>query len=506
MPAPDLTADQTGVAPGAHLTVMSLSQGDRWVLAGLLWGLAGFLLWPANIPFINDEPQLLDLVWQHQHAGTLPIIGIMGTYGLPYGPLPAWFYELFLSLLGPKLPAIALAKTLLCTSWTLAAGWAIAGRLHWPRWPLLWLVLSPYLYHYQRAMWDNVFLLPLTMTMILTLIYWQQTQRRRWLWAAVLVGAGMGLTHLLALPVLVLLGIALLIGKLRWLRTHWVTALGGLVLGVAILAPYLWASWAARVPPPDFLRTGDWRDAIYSPLWGALWFSGLGLGHFLPELSTHHAILGPWAPLVLGLTTLSLPVMLYGLWRWLRDCWGARKRFGEWPITGTLAVWWCLQVAFFFIFHAWGQREAMPHYSHTLMPLWFMALWQGAKYAQRVPILRYLPAVAMVALLVWTAAMAGHIQRQGGNRGWNFGSTLTTQWQLAHDLQAWDPASQVSIKIPQYQEWRRTLLTVLRYATPPQVAPNRPRGQLVIDYREPGDAGSGYLQLGAEASSMTPQP
>ena len=63
-------------------------------LLGLL--AAGWLLtavWPGDIPFINDEPRFIYKALRANQRAELEGTGLVGSLGIPYGPLPVWMYQ-----------------------------------------------------------------------------------------------------------------------------------------------------------------------------------------------------------------------------------------------------------------------------------------------------------------------------------------------------------------------------------------------------------------------------
>ena len=78
------------------------------------------LIWPGDIPFINDEPQLIANALRANAEGRLASIGLMGTYGFSYGPLPTWIYQMLLTATR-DLVAVTVLHALLMSTVTGAA-------------------------------------------------------------------------------------------------------------------------------------------------------------------------------------------------------------------------------------------------------------------------------------------------------------------------------------------------------------------------------------------------
>ena len=128
-----------------------------WLTAAAL--IAFQALWPADAPWINDEPGLIYKALRANQVGELETVGLMGSVGFPYGPHVTWIYQGAL-LLTHDLVAVVVVKSLL-TAVILLWGLLEIGRAANLRRPIALLaLLSPFLFFYGRVLWDNVFLLP----------------------------------------------------------------------------------------------------------------------------------------------------------------------------------------------------------------------------------------------------------------------------------------------------------------------------------------------------------
>ena len=125
------------------------------VIAGLIP-----LLWPGDVPFINDEPQLIASAVKANREGRLASVGLLGTYGFSYGPAPTWVYQA-LTPITRDLVGIATLHILLMSAATAGAIWWLGRSLRLWMWFAPVPLLSPYYWFYARVLWDNPFLLPL---------------------------------------------------------------------------------------------------------------------------------------------------------------------------------------------------------------------------------------------------------------------------------------------------------------------------------------------------------
>ena len=85
------------------------------------------LVWPGDVPFINDEPQLIASAVRANGEGRLAPVGLLGTYGFRYGPAPTWVYQA-LTPVTRDLVGIAALHILLMSAAT-AGGTLVAGPI-----------------------------------------------------------------------------------------------------------------------------------------------------------------------------------------------------------------------------------------------------------------------------------------------------------------------------------------------------------------------------------------
>jgi hypothetical protein len=131
------------------------------LIALLVLALVPVLLFPGDAPFINDEPQLLLSALSANHARTLASSGLWGSNGIPYGPVPTWIYQVLLVVTRDPVVLVTLHAALMASAIALALYWLGRTTGLWP-WFAFALVASPYLWQYERLLWDNTFNLAFT--------------------------------------------------------------------------------------------------------------------------------------------------------------------------------------------------------------------------------------------------------------------------------------------------------------------------------------------------------
>ena len=118
------------------------------------------IVWPGDIPFINDEPLLIARAVDANQKGVPAEAGLLGTYGFVYGPVPIWLYQPLVAVTH-DLVVIAVLHTLLMAATTASALWWLSRSLRLWVWFAPVPLLSPYFWFYARVLWDNPFLIPL---------------------------------------------------------------------------------------------------------------------------------------------------------------------------------------------------------------------------------------------------------------------------------------------------------------------------------------------------------
>src|SRR4051812_35165921 len=71
--------------PGARRLVQAVLCGGICLLAAL---------WPGSTPWTSDEPHLIAAALRANQAGRLATLGLHGSFGVAYGPLPTQIYQL----------------------------------------------------------------------------------------------------------------------------------------------------------------------------------------------------------------------------------------------------------------------------------------------------------------------------------------------------------------------------------------------------------------------------
>src|SRR5205814_6967687 len=116
-------------------------------------------VWPGDAPWTNDEPHLLAAALDANAAHRPAAMGLYGSYGVPYGPLPTQIYQVLLLVTRDPVLLVAIRGVLTMSATGLALLW-LSRTLRLPRWFIPAVLLSPFLWLYSRILWDNTFAIP----------------------------------------------------------------------------------------------------------------------------------------------------------------------------------------------------------------------------------------------------------------------------------------------------------------------------------------------------------
>jgi hypothetical protein len=130
------------------------------VLATLAAAIVPAVLWPGEISWTIDEPQLFARAFHANAAGTLAARGLRGNFGVSYGPAATQIYQAML-LVSHDPYTLAVLRGGLCAALTALGLLWLARSLRLNPWFAAALVLAPYLWVFQRILWDASFAIPI---------------------------------------------------------------------------------------------------------------------------------------------------------------------------------------------------------------------------------------------------------------------------------------------------------------------------------------------------------
>jgi hypothetical protein len=479
-PAPDRSG-----ATGAGLMPRSTNE---WLALGALVAVSLVpLIWPGDVPFINDEPQLIAAAAQANAAGHLAEHGLLGTFGFVYGPFPTWVYQALIAV-STNLVVVAAMHTILIVGATAFALWWLSRSLGLWVWFAPVPLCSPYFWFYARALWDNPFLIPLGSLAIAGYAAHLRSGSQSGLRVAVLAMAAIPLVHLMGIVFVVPLGVHMVV--LRW-RALWAqrTSTTVIVAGMSMVAwPYLRYLLASH--GGGFSGTSGWIGYAF-PLLGGRLLSARELQYFYGQPpvqgATFHAAasiswLG-YALVWVGMAVAGHAVVVAARVR----RWTPRTHIG----VILLAAIVC-QMA---LDGLTGKYEHPQYYNGTWIAFalfaWYAVDWAAAR---RSVFRLGAPAITIVlasALLVAVGTVASRLHSLHGTRE-IYGPTLANQQRIARELARYSPASPLSIGVFPYTLYPQGL-EILRQLNPPRYQSNR-YAELEIRYSSRNPA-SGAIQL-----------
>jgi hypothetical protein len=444
------------------------------------------VIWPGDIPFINDEPLLVINAVRANQAHTLAQRGLLGTFGFVYGPFPVWVYQA-LTVISHDLVVVALLHSALIACVTAGALWWISRTLGLWSWFASVPLLSPYWWFYARVLWDNPFLIPLGALAIAGYAAWLRSESSFGLRVTVAAMIAMLLVHLMAVALVIPLGVHMFTVRVREVWKHRISLAIIVLGGVALAWPY-WHSLAARQAPglPGFST-----DGLFFPLFGGRLLSARQLEYFfgwrpVTGATLHAAARASWIAylLVWGGIVLCVRRVIGGI------------RHGEWtPRTHIAAISIAALVCQSAIDAVSGKFQHPQYYNGTWIVFVLLAWFAVDSMMQRHNATRR-AAVATTgllagSLLVAVSTIAVRLHHTRGTRE-VYGPTIANQQRVARVLARYSPASRVVAGVSLYERYPHTL-AVLRELNPDNGA-DRPAQQFEIRYTS-DDPASGAIEI-----------
>jgi hypothetical protein len=448
------------------------------------------LFWPADVPWINDEPALLASAWNVVHKMEIPTHGLSGSAGLTYGPVPILIYSLALLVTHNLVLLVVLRAFFFMLAIGVAVWWLarMCPMLNPPVGTLA--LLSPYYWFYSRVLWDNPLLIPFSALTLVTYLSFCQTQRP---WKVWLVGLGMVLmlqTHLMCLPLLASILFHFLWQHRSWAVKHIWNCLTMVIIGSITCLPYL--VYAAQQRAETHATTADWRIAPwFSPLMGGRFFSAVGLDYFLGGGWQNHGRL----PVLLWILTGVSALGLVGFWIGLAEAWRFlmknRGSPGGKPLEFHLWSVVCLALLLQVILNGVTGRGYHPHYYNGMSFCAFTLVWLAYSRVRNDRWRWSLAGLHAMALLVVLLSIIWRIHQTQGNTNSHYGPTLRTQLEVLQEINSQDLQTGVRLEALPYRYFPHAF-SVLQTFYPLHVSTNAPVRHLVIRYADP-QAGAGRL-------------
>jgi len=397
---------------------------------------------PATNIYHNDQGQLINNALAANHAGVPVQLGLMGNYGVRYGPVPSWFYQGALRLT-TSLATVTTTK-IVVTLFAVLAALAVTAVECDLSLPACLLCLCGYgAFWSTRDLWDNCFLLPFGAVLFAFVASWLRKPSGIRLAGILLATWLLVHTHLMSLML-----VAGTVPPALWARRDFLLrnrALAAvLLLGFgASLVPYV-AYVAGHASPPS----GPMAQTFSQKLGFVLRIPEF---YVVPESLAHSvqgyfAVLGP-AYIMVWYATFGLYGLYYaGLAIATVDAFSAARRGWRRDLARITLLVFVLHVVFYL-----STRAQL--YSHYINALWFVSAYWVARAADCLA--RWTPGrCALVAYagscLFALAVFTQYISLRGGIYN---DPCLANQMQAVREVDALTGDGSVDIQVPFWREY-----------------------------------------------------
>jgi hypothetical protein len=402
------------------------------------------LIWPQDAPFIYDEPWLFLKAHEANKNHLLAEIGLYGTVGIPYGPVPTWIYQ-------------GLLLTTRSPSWwiTLHAGFMIVsiaiGLLLLSRALKLWkwfipiILASPYLWFYARQIWDNSFILAFSAIGLGAYSYFHLNRSKVFLLLAVVSTSVLPLIHFMALPLVMALALHMALFARRELFQWRLILLAYFSCFVIFHANYfgfLYTGLGHLQPHTITLNsTINFLRGWLFPLGGGRLLSGWGLDYFFgKDFFPHHAGFS-----VMQLVScLGFVLVLFGVYLATKKLFENRFLFPlkeffsgyTLPVdirthfAFIIVVSLCFQILECGISHSYFY----PHYHNGLWIVDVLAAWFAVDRLVKMKWGVWMVSIYGASLVYILLSIMAIVHDRGGTRGRHYGPTIGNQLEVVRAL------------------------------------------------------------------------
>lgn len=256
--------------------------GAAWALVVLLT-LAGALLpavlWPGDVSFINDEPRHLANAYYANKAHMLAAHGLVGNFGIPYGPVPTEIYQALLAITHDPITLACLRSGLSALVTAIALLW-LARSLRLNPWFAAAVVLAPFLWVFHRILWDASWAVPMGAVALASYAAFLRSGRAAPLLLSLLCNGLLPFIHPQDLPLCLPMLLHLLFFRPRALLRFWPGVLGVVLICIWLNKWYLLGTIHALQAhlgsgvKNGYPGTNSRLLAMLAPLWGGRFLSG----------------------------------------------------------------------------------------------------------------------------------------------------------------------------------------------------------------------------------------
>jgi hypothetical protein len=443
------------------------------------------LVWPGDAPFINDEPLLIESALHANAALHLADRGLLGTFGVAYGPLPTWVYQVLTGITHDLVVVVALHAALMAAVTALALWW-LGRSLRLPLWFAPVPLVSPYFWFYARVLLDNPFLIPLGTLALAGYAAHLVTGSRTGLRVSLAAALSMTLVHLMSVAFLApLLGHMLIVRR----RELWAERIP-VAVTIVVLGVLAWPYWNyllhARLPPGGGSRAEGWLF----PLWGGRLFSARALDYFYGSAPVSGRVL----QIASNISALAFALVWMGIGVALCRT-GVAKVRGQWSARAHLSAILLLTVACQSVLDGLSGKFEHPQYYNATWAVFALLSWFAIDWLASATRTRWLATAAAgllaAALLTTVGTLGVRLHRTSGTRT-IYGPTIANQQDVARELGRYSPRTPLTVSVTPYQTYPHAL-AILRELNTPRYA-RGPATPLEVRYAS-SDPASGAIEL-----------
>lgn len=383
------------------------------------------LPFPGAVLWGGDGVALIENALLANDAHRLATVGLWGTRGFIYGPLPTWYYQ-FLLLLSHDLIILTFLHSLILVSTTAAALCWLARLLRIDLLMVAAALAAPHLNNSFRVFWDNTLCIPIAAALLASYIHFARSSSR-WSFVAVIVMLLVLPTiHLMTLSLCLPVAVAMLWRWRQWWR-FWLILCLVFAAWLGAFLPYLREAIATARPAAPFqLHLAAWLFPLYGihslTAWGFLtqfppqWVADtFGVTEPLPGVAGSAVIVASWIGLVIAAWTA------FGR---KTDACGFGRGF-LWLLLSVVAIQWLTTALT-------GAAGGSQYFNATYVVHWLL-LWLAARSLVSAAAQRTLLVCYVLLNICVTAATLLFLHHTAGCRG-RYGPTLSQQMAVARQL------------------------------------------------------------------------
>jgi hypothetical protein len=402
------------------------------------------MIWPLDAPFIYDEPWLFLSAHDANNNHKLAEIGLYGTVGIPYGPIPTWIYQGF--LLSTRSPTgwILLHAGFMVVS--TAIGLLLLSRaLKLWKWFIPIVLASPYFWFYTRQLGDNSFILAFSAIGLGCYAYFYLNRLKVFLFIAIISISILPVIHFMALPLV--LAIALHMALFARHELYQMRFILSAYFSCFLIthARYFGFLFTGFEHFQSHVITGNstinfWRGWLF-PLGGGRLLSGWGLDYFFgKEFFPRNPVL----PVIQLISCLGFALVLFGVFLTVRKLFKKRlfspldKFLPRYPETIDIRYHFSFIIIVSFVLQIFecgiSHSYFYPHYHNGLWIIDVLAAWIAVDRLIKIKWGAWMVSIYGISLVCLLVSIIVIVHARGGTRGRHYGPTIGNQLEVVHAL------------------------------------------------------------------------